>query len=146
MAGSRALPLLGVDSMLFVYHFEGSTEFGPSANALLEAAELGKCRLVASVLALLEILVVPKRMGRGDLCRRYRDLLESFPNLDFHELDGDIAERAAELRARYDLRTPDAIHLATALAAGADTFASEDKRLRKVKELKVVPLSAALAP
>lgn len=145
MAATRALPLLGVDSMLFVYHLEGSREFGAAANALLEAAELGRCRLAASALALLEILVVPKRMGRGDLCRRYRDLLESFPNLDFHELDGDIAEQAAEVRARYDLRTPDAIHLATALAAGAETFASEDRRLRKVKELAVVPLAAALA-
>ncbi len=144
MAAPRALPLLGVDSMLFIYHFEGSREFGSAAGALLEAAELGRCRLAASVLALLEILVVPKRMGRGDLCSRYRDLLESFPNLDFHELDGDIAEKAAELRARYDLRTPDAIHLATALAAGAETFASEDRRLRKVKELAVVPLAAAL--
>lgn len=146
MAIPRSLPLLGVDSMVFVYHFEGSREFGPAANSLLEAAELGRCRLAASALALLEILVVPKRMGRGDLCRRYRDLLESFPNLDFFELDSDTAERAAELRARYDLRTPDAIHLATALAAGAQTFASEDRRLRKVKELAVVPLSAALAP
>ncbi len=145
MAPPRTLPLLGVDSMLFVYHFEGSREFGAAAGALLEAAELGQVRLAASVLALLEILVVPKRMGRGDLCRRYRDLLESFPNLDFHELDGEIAERAADLRARYDLRTPDAIHLATALAAGAKTFASEDRRLRKVKELKVVALRAALA-
>ncbi|MEP7010589.1 MAG: type II toxin-antitoxin system VapC family toxin [Acidobacteriota bacterium] len=144
MATPRALPLLGVDSMVFVYHLEGSREFGAAAGALLEAAELGRCRLAASALALLEILVVPKRMGRGDLCRRYRDLLESFPNLDFHELDGDTAEKAAELRARYDLRTPDAIHLATALAAGAEKFASEDRRLRKVKELAVVPLSAAL--
>lgn len=145
MAPSRALPLLGVDSMVFVYHLEGNRDFGAAAGALLEAAELGRCRLAASALALLEILVVPQRMGRTDLCRRYRDLLESFPNLDFHELDLDTAEKAAELRARYDLRTPDAIHLATALAAGAESFASEDRRLRKVKELKVVPLAAALA-
>ncbi len=146
MTAARTLPLLGVDSMLFVYWLEGSQEFGAAAGALLEAAEVGRCRLAASALALLEILVVPKRMGRGDLCRRYRDLLESFPNLDFHELDGDIADKAAELRARYDLRTPDAIHLATAIAAGAESFASEDRRLKKVKEIKVVPLRAALAP
>ena len=145
MAPSRALPLLGVDSMVFVYHLEGNRDFGPAAGALLEAAELGRCRLAASALALLEILVVPQRMGRTDLCRRYRDLLESFPNLDFHELDLDIAEKAAELRARYDPRMPDAIHLATALAAAAESFASEDRRLRKVKELKVIPLAAALA-
>ncbi|HXU44101.1 MAG TPA: type II toxin-antitoxin system VapC family toxin [Thermoanaerobaculia bacterium] len=145
MIAPRSLPLLGVDSMAFVYHFEGNAEHGPAASALLAAAEEGRCRLAASTLALLEILVVPKRMGQGDLCRRYRDLLESFPNLDFHPLDADIAETAAELRARYDLRTPDSIHLATALVQGAGAFASEDRRLRRVKEIDVVPLAAALA-
>lgn len=135
-------PLLGVDSMLFVYHFEGHERFGEDAGKILSAAEQGRCRLVASVLALLEVLVVPRRHGRDDLAERYRDLFRSFPNLTVAPVDTEIAERAAELRARHGLRTPDAIHLATAEVAGAKTFVSEDQRLSSGK-LVVRRLAAA---
>jgi predicted nucleic acid-binding protein len=47
-------------------------------------------------------------------------------------IDRDIARRAAELRARHrSLRLPDALSLATALAAGAD-FVTLDQGLRRV--------------
>jgi predicted nucleic acid-binding protein len=53
------------------------------------------------------------------------------------------AEIASELRAIYTLRTPDAIHLATALKAGAAAFVSQDRRLKGMqpKGMKVLPLS-----
>jgi predicted nucleic acid-binding protein len=133
----RRLPLYGVDAMLFIYHFEGNEEFGPAAGRLLQAAEDGKCRLVASVLALLEVLVVPKRQGHEALCRRYRDLFESFPNLSVLPIGPEIVELASGLRAAHDLRTPDALHLATALHAEAEAFVSGDKRLRSVQGIRI---------
>jgi len=139
-------PLYAVDSMLFVYHFEGHERFGPAAGRLLAAAEAGRCRLVASVLARLEVLVVPRRHGREDLCQRYRDLFDSFPNLTVLPIGPEIAEIAADLRAAHNLRTPDALHLATALQAGAKAFVSGDRRIRGVEEIEVVDLEeAALA-
>lgn len=134
----RRLPLYGVDTMLFVYHFEGNERFGPAAGRLLQAAEDGRCRLVASVLALLEVLVVPKRHGREDLCQRYRDLFESFPNLSLLPVGREVVEIASDLRARHDLRTPDALHLATAIHAGAESFVSEDRRLKGLPGVRVV--------
>lgn len=136
----RKLPLYGVDTMLFVYHFEGNERFGPAAGRLLQAAEDGRCRLVASVLALLEVLVVPKRHGKDDLCQRYRDLFESFPNLSLVPIECEVVEIASDLRARHDLRTPDALHLATAIHAGAESFVSEDRRLRGIQGVRVVGL------
>jgi predicted nucleic acid-binding protein len=134
------LPLYGVDTMVFVYHFEGQKEFGPAAGRLLQAAEEGRCRLVCSILTLLEILVVPKRNGQEDLCRRYREIFQSFPNLTVLALETEIAEIASDLRARYSLRTPDAIHIATAIRAGAAAFISGDGRLSRVKELPILQL------
>ncbi len=136
----RRLPLYGVDTMLFVYHFEGNERFGPAAGRLLQATEEGRCRLVSSVLALMEVLVVPKRHGKEDLCQRYRDLFESFPNLSLVPVEREVVEIASDLRARYDLRTPDALHLATAIHAGAESFVSEDRRLRGVQGVRVVGL------
>lgn len=121
-------PSFALDTMVLIYHFEGHERFGPPASELLRAAEDGRCRLVVSLLARLELLVVPKRQGREDLCRRYRQLLESFPNLDVVPLDVAVVEIASDLRARHNLRTPDALHLATAVHRAADAFVTEDAR------------------
>ena len=135
-----AVPLFGVDTMLFVYHFEGNDRFGEAAGTLLAAAEAGRCRLVSSVLTRMEVLVVPKRHGQEALCRRYRDFFDSFPNLAVLPVDDGVAEVAADLRAAHGLRAPDALHLATAIRAGAGVFVSEDRRLRRVREISVLPL------
>jgi predicted nucleic acid-binding protein len=142
---SARRPLYGVDSMLFVYHFEGNEEFGPAAGRLLRDAEEGRCGLVASVLALLEVLVVPKRHGRGELCQRYRDLFESFPNLSVVPIGPEVAEIASDLRAAHNLRTPDALHMATAIHAGVDAFISGDRRLPRVQEMRVVGIEEITA-
>ncbi|MDX1998313.1 MAG: type II toxin-antitoxin system VapC family toxin [Thermoanaerobaculia bacterium] len=135
-------PLLAVDSRLFVYHFEGHELFGEPAGRILAAAEEGRCRLVTSVVALLEVLVVPKRLGRTDLADRYREFFHSFPNLTVVAVDAEIAERAAALRAEHSLRTPDALHLATAETSGAAQFVSEDRRLARVEAVAVTSTSA----
>jgi predicted nucleic acid-binding protein len=133
-------PLYGVDSMVFVYHFEANEEFGPAAGRLLQAAEAGRCRLVCSILTLLEILVVPKRTGQEELCRRYREVFQSFPNLTVLALETHIAEIASDLRARHSVRTPDAIHIATAIRAGAAAFVTGDGRLSRVREIRILRL------
>jgi predicted nucleic acid-binding protein len=136
-------PLYGVDTMLFVYHFEANERFGEQAGALLAAAEQGRCALVTSVLSLLEVLVIPKRREMTELCQRYREFFSSFPNLAVQPIDAEIAEIAAELRAAHSIRTPDALHLATALHARVDAFVSEDRGLRRVSELRIMTLRQA---
>ena len=71
----------------------------------------------------------PIREGRLDLAQEYRNVLLQSPNLTPVPLDAGIAEQAAELRAQYKLRTPDAIQLATALRSGAPWFLTSDADL-----------------
>jgi len=136
----RRPPLYGVDTMLFIYHFENHPALGPQAESILRAAEDGKCHLVTSMLTLLEILVVPKRLGLTSLCQRYRELLDSFPNLSLQPIDREILEIASDLRATSSIRTPDSIHLATAIRARADLFVSHDNRLKHVEAIRILPL------
>lgn len=49
-----------------------------------------------------------------------------------------VAERAAALRARYDLRTPDALQIAAVQAAGCQAFLTNDHRLKRVTEPRVI--------
>lgn len=52
-----------------------------------------------------------------------------------------LAEQAADLRARYNLRTPDAVQIATAIDTGCDAFLTNDIALKRVTEICVIVLS-----
>jgi predicted nucleic acid-binding protein len=72
---------------------------------------------------------------------RYRDVFQHFPGLTLYDADATVMEKMSDLRARYNLRTPDAIHLGTALAQGAGVFVTNDAHLRQVAELEILLLS-----
>jgi predicted nucleic acid-binding protein len=52
-------------------------------------------------------------------------------------LSRDVLEKATELRAMYHFKTPDAIHLATAIINQCDVFLTNDKKLRRCQEIVV---------
>jgi predicted nucleic acid-binding protein len=52
------------------------------------------------------------------------------------EISAAIVERATDLRARYNLKTPDAIHYAT-VEAGATVFLTGDGDLARCSEVPV---------
>jgi predicted nucleic acid-binding protein len=47
---------------------------------------------------------------------------------------------AAELRARYRIKLPDAIQIAAALAKRCEAFITNDRQLAKVSEIRVLVL------
>lgn len=61
--------------------------------------------------------------------------------LDLVPVTADVAQTGARLRAEYGLRTPDALHLAPAIEAGADVFLTNDERLRRVSDVRVMLVS-----
>lgn len=132
--------LIGLDTTVFIYAFERHPGHGSPALAVFSWIESGACRGCVSVLALGEALTGAKRRGDADLALRYWDVFESFPNLSVYDVDRAVVATMADLRATYKLRTPDAIHLATAINQGAKLFLSNDSALQQVREIEVVPL------
>ena len=55
-------------------------------------------------------------------------------------IDAPIAEKAAELRAKYLIKTPDALQLATVILSVCEAFLTNDKGLRRVSELLIIIL------
>jgi len=55
-------------------------------------------------------------------------------------IERDVAIKAAELRAKYRIRTPDAIQIATSIIGNAGAFITNDIALKKVKEIVVLIL------
>ena len=63
------------------------------------------------MITLTEVLTQPKQKGNMTLEQEYRDLLLHSRNFTLIPIDSAVAERAADLRARYRFRTPDALQI-----------------------------------
>jgi len=133
--------VVGVDAMAFIYHLEGNERYGPFTRTLFREVESGVRRAVTSTLTLLETLVKPKEIGDEEMRDDYYYALTSFPNLKMRPVDEEVAEAAAEIRARSGLRTPDALQVATCLVEGASAFITNDERLRKVEGLQIIVMN-----
>ncbi len=136
--------VVGLDTMVFIYHFEENQAYSPLTFSIFESLEKGNFNGITSVLTLLEILVKPKKEGNLLLTERYKLLFETFPNLQVKEINENIADIASSLRANYNINTPDAIQIATSLEAKADIFITNDTTLKKISEIKVLLLSEML--
>jgi len=132
--------IIALDTNLFIYVFEQHLEFGAKTKAVLEHIENGLVDGIASSVSLTEILVKPIREGNLTLEKQYKLLFSHFPNLTILPIDNVVAERAAYLRGIYNIKTPDALIVATALVANADLFITSDQRLEFIKEIKCVSI------
>jgi predicted nucleic acid-binding protein len=89
---------------------------------------------------LTEILVKPIQAGDKALEDEYINLLTSNEAIHLIPVGSAIARRAAQLRAQYKLKTPDAIHIATAIETGCDAFLTNDIGFKRVSEIRVLML------
>lgn len=122
---------LAFDSNVFIYVLGKHPEFWTPSLALLKAVEAGAIDGWASELAYLELLS-DKTLQTEDLT-----VIEKFlgcTTVSFQVINRDILIEAARLRRQQpSLKTPDAIHLATALRHGAKYFVTNDHKLIKMK-------------
>ena len=58
-------------------------------------------------------------------------------SLNIVEIGGSVVDVATELRVRYGLKIPDAIHVASAMECGADLILTGDHDRARVTEIKV---------
>ena len=138
--------LVGLDTAPLIYLIEEHATYIPLVRPFFEALDRDEFRVVTSTLTLTEVLIHPMRHGDHELANRYRDTLLHATSLTTMPVPEEIAEQAAELRARHNLRTPDAIQLATALAAGASSFLTNDSQLPRLARLNTLVLSQLIQP
>jgi uncharacterized protein len=116
--------LIYLDSCLLIYLTEGHALWGePVAAAMTRADE---ANFGISPLVKCECLVGPLKRGDPVLERAYIQLFDQFVPLAMPE---PVYLRAAQLRARFGLRTPDALHLACAQHHGCAVLWTNGDRL-----------------
>ncbi|MBI5789746.1 MAG: PIN domain-containing protein [Candidatus Schekmanbacteria bacterium] len=133
--------VIAIDTSLFIYYIEEDERYINAADTLFNLIAEGSLNAVTSLITLIEVLVQPIKHGNKDLEEKYRKLLLYSNNLEIENMNLDIAERTAELRAKYNIRVPDAIQLATALVRRAEVFITNDVRLGNIfQEIPIIVL------
>lgn len=133
--------IIFIDTAPIIYYIEAHPEFGPLAKEIVESFQAGEFTASSSVITLAEVLAKPVETGNEVLTRKFADFLKHGRNLQLVEITTGIAEKAGHLRGRYPhIRAIDAIQISAAIELGADAFVTNDKKLKRIKDIKVIVL------
>ena len=146
--GVIPLPAAGMvylDANSIIYTVEMHAVYGPLLEPLWRAAQAKTFEVISSEISLLECLVGPLNRGDAGLVKDYeRALLGT--EMRLLPITQSILRDAAQLRATSGLKTPDAIHTATALQTGCAIFVTNDGRFRGIAGLNSKILDDLLTP
>lgn len=129
-----------LDTAPIIYFIEDHEKYRDIIRPIFVAIDSGNVEAITSTITLLEVLVHPLRTGNESLAIKYRKILLFSNGLTTFEIFHEISDIAARLRAKYSIRTPDAIQMAVGIRYAATTFLTNDPNLRKVSEIKVLIL------
>jgi predicted nucleic acid-binding protein len=114
---------------------EGRAKLADRFQPLFAAHAEGRFRFAITTTTVAEVLTGPLQAGDEELVQRYRTVLESWQVID---LDMQIAETAARLRATLKLKLPDAVQAASAVAINADGLVMHDRDFSRLGSLRVM--------
>lgn len=132
--------LFFLDTNILIYFFENNAKYAPIIDEIFVFLESKQKAIAFSSLLLTEILVEPYRQGNLTVAKKWLEHFKLSKNLEIFDLTPVIAVDAAYLRAKYNIKTPDSIHLATAMQRENIVFLTNDQDLKRVKEVKVLCL------
>ena len=124
--GSRLL----LDTVALIYFLEERPRYATKTEQIFGRIESGELQGIMATLVLAELLVPLYRCGDRQTASGLTNRLTNFRNLKVVPLTTEIGMEAARLRADHGLRTPDAIHGATAIVNEASGILTNDKRLK----------------
>ena len=134
-----------IDTVTVIYAVEQALTYGVLLNPLWNSLQAGNLEVLTSELTLMETLIMPIRNSDTFLVNAYERLLRS-PQMQLRPISQTVLREAARLRAiTPTLRTPDAIHAATAITSGCTQFLTNDRQLQTIANLPVVILDEVLA-
>lgn len=118
------------DTSATIYFVENIHPWKP----LIQARLSGGNRAVFSDLTRMESRIKPLKMNDLIQLAEYERF---FHSAEFVPLSTSVFDRAAQIRADYGFKTPDAIHLAAAVEAMCDQFLTNDQRLSRFSDIPI---------
>jgi predicted nucleic acid-binding protein len=124
---------VGIDSSIFIYHLEDVRPYSDLTEAVFRAIAAGTPEAVVSTISVAEMLVKPYAEQQLPRVAAFERFVTSLPNAWLVAPSLSVAKDAARLRARYRMRLPDAILLATSRQQDAQAFLTNDAGLRRLR-------------
>lgn len=134
------LSLIGIDTSPFIYFVERNPKYLPIMREIFRRITAGDFTACTSVMTVTEVLVIPFRKSEQKLAEDYKNLLFNGINFQTYSINPETAETAARIRAKHNLRTPDALQIATALENNCQAFLCNDRELSRVTDLRILLL------
>jgi predicted nucleic acid-binding protein len=130
---------VAIDSNVLIYLLDGAPGRAEIAASILDAVALGEIEGVLASVGLAEALVGTARTG--DVAA-FEYTAATIRDMGFRitQLDPATAEDAAWIRGRTGMSLPDAVHMASARAAGATAFITNDRRITAQPGVDIVRL------
>ncbi|MBK8453989.1 MAG: type II toxin-antitoxin system VapC family toxin [Thiofilum sp.] len=114
------------DTCIVIYLIEEAVGFvEPISAAIAKTPQMQVC---ISPLVQMECMVGVWKRQDSTLQKSYEQF---FAHCQMLNIEQTTYEQAGKLRVKYGLKTPDALHLATALENGCNQFWTNDNRLDK---------------
>ncbi|NES21798.1 MAG: PIN domain-containing protein [Symploca sp. SIO3E6] len=135
-----ASSLVYLDTQIIIYSVEKHPTYWSLLRPMWQRSAIADIQLISSELALLETLVAPLKNADVVLVNAYERLLLS-TEMQLLPITRTILKEAAQMRSQTNLKTPDAIHAATAIAHNCSIFLTNDYGFRRVASLPLVVLS-----
>jgi uncharacterized protein len=129
-------PLIYLDANVVIRLVEGDAATRAPLEARLTASLGVPGSLATSRLTRLECRSKPLRTGDVATLAQF-DVFFAGVELMVVEISSSVVEKATELRARYGIKTPDALHYAAAIEIGATVFLTGDLSLARCSEVPV---------
>lgn len=128
-----------LDACILIYWLELKEPY--YSKFIAQLAEINEIypqnEIYISRLSYLECLVKPMQQKNKDLVQQYESIFTN-GEMQIVELSEDCIKIATQIKVKYQLKTPDALQVASAMLLDDPAiFISNDISLKKIKELEI---------
>ncbi len=128
-----------LDTAPIIYSVEKHADCWQILISLWQSLKDEEIEVFTSELTLLETLVQPIKQNNQILISAYESLLTA-TEISLVPINLDILRESANLRATENLKTPDAIHAATAFFSNCSYFVTNDNGFKRLSNIHVIIL------
>ena len=129
------------DTNIIIYLVEGFSNYQSALDDIHQLFSEDDIEAVTSELTFCEVLVKPFKIQSVQGITLYQTFLEESGVFKLIPVSRDILIKTASVEANTSMKTPDAIHVATALDTHCDLLLTNDQHIKTLNGLKKVLLS-----
>jgi predicted nucleic acid-binding protein len=128
-----------LDTSPIIFSVEKHVDYWQMMIPLWQLLKANEIEVFTSELTLLETLVQPIKLNNQTLITAYQTLLTQ-SDIQLLPISIGVLQNSANLRAKQNFKTPDAIHASTAILENCDYLITNDYGFNRLSNINVIVL------